>query len=105
MDQAVNFAHRTQVAAVCGRCGRCGRHSAFCHAQAPGEDAQAAAVSRALDDGWRVLSLRYAVRLAALPAGAVIQAPTDPWWHCPACAALFHERLRAPQLSDRKATP
>ncbi len=98
----MNYAHRTQVAVVCGRCGR---PSAFCHATRPGEDAQAAAASRALDDGWRVLSLGYAVRLATLPAGAGIQAPTDPWWHCPTCAALFHEWLRAPRLTDRKAKP
>ena len=96
MDQAVtSFAHRTQVAAICGRCGR---RSEFCHTQE-------GAVSRALGDGWRVLSLGYAKHLATLPAGADIDPPTDPWWHCPACAALFHEWLRAPQLADRKAKP
>lgn len=93
----MNYAHRAQVAVVCGRCGR---RSQFCHASSATEDAQAAAVSRALDDGWRVISLRYAKRLATLPAGVVIQVPTDPWWHCPTCAALFHD-----WLTDRKANP
>ncbi len=102
MDQAVSYAHRTHVAVVCGRCGR---PSEFCHATQGGAFSEAAAASRALDDGWRVISLGYAKRLATLPAGANVEPPTDPWWHCPACAALFHEWLRAPQVSDRKAKP
>lgn len=98
----MKYARRTQVAVVCDRCGRT---SAYCHALRYPDDAADLARARALDDGWRVVSIAYAERLASLAPGADVPPPTDSAWHCPACAAAFLAWLRAPELSDRKAKP
>lgn len=102
MDQAMKYARRTQVAVVCDRCGA---RSAYCHAPHHTDDAAFLARVRAIDDGWRVVSITYAKRLASLPPGANVHPPTDSAWHCPACAAEFLAWLKEPQLSDRKASP
>ncbi len=98
----MKYARRTQVAVVCDRCGR---SSTYCHALHHTDDAADLARARAIDEGWRVVSITYAERLASLPSGADVPPPTDSAWHCSACAAAFLEWLRAPQLSDRKANP
>lgn len=104
----MNYAHRTQVAVVCGRCGA---RSQFCHASAPGtfDDATCVAEARAVDDGWRRISLRYAEHLASLGPSAMCASGSGslypPFWHCRACATAFLAWLAAPELTDRKAQP